>query len=242
MELAAFGPRTVTASLAFDTSAGWYTVAVPAMELSNKTRQLRAPGDVITFEDATSHIAFVRFPQPVRIKGGWVSSAIATGDGIFGWQAKGLVSCDPIPNAPPSKSPQISQVVPLYEWMLDPRDADRLTNQPRAGALILPVVSSKALELPDCAEPFRDAAPSKQVSSDFPFIARGQVQGQATSAVEVAVNGDGNVRDAWILGPSGFDALDQATLEAAKKSTYVGARAYCRPVPSIYLFFTTFVP
>jgi outer membrane biosynthesis protein TonB len=66
--------------------------------------------------------------------------------------------------------------------------------------------------------------------------------GRISTAVEVAINGDGALADAWIWGPSGFSAFDDEALRAAKASTYTGAAAYCEPVPGFYFFRVTFDP
>jgi TonB family protein len=64
----------------------------------------------------------------------------------------------------------------------------------------------------------------------------------ASTVVEVAINPDGTLLDAWVWGPSGIPQFDAEALRAAKASTYTGARGYCRPVPGEYFFRVTFAP
>lgn len=80
------------------------------------------------------------------------------------------------------------------------------------------------------------------VPPSFPDSVRGRLFSPATSTVEVAITKTGAVKDAWVIGSSGFGALDDATVQAAKQTQYTGPRAYCIPVPGTYIFRITFNP
>lgn len=235
-ELQALGARTITnATLAFDTTGGWFTVSVPATTLTVKERHYTGPSSTFVRRDYVSQMMYARFPDAVSIRHAWVYVAMASGDGAFGWQAKGAVQCDP-PPAPSPHQPAKRNFHAVYR--LDPKDQD-LAVMPSATSLVLAANTSKALENTDCAEPFRNATTKSQAQPRYPLAMRG-FSGRATTTVEVAINSDGVLEDAWVWGPSGFSPFDDAALSAAQNTTYTGARAYCRPVPGSYFFRVTF--
>lgn len=241
-ELTALGTRTViSATLAFDTSAGWYTLDVPAITLYAKERRYTAPWVSFTRRDFVSPVLYVRFPTAVTIAHAWVYNASARDDGAFGWQAMGTVTCDPPATASPEQR-KSHKLPDKNRYALDPRDDDGLSREPQQTSLIVPAASSKALESIDCAEPFRDAETKRIAVANYPDAMRGNVLGDSTTAVQVAIEPDGTLQDAWVWGPSGFTPFDQESVKAARNSTYTGARAYCRPVSSEYFFFVTFDP
>lgn len=240
--LTALGPRTISAStLAFDTSAGWYTVQLPAVTLAEKVRHYTSPVVSFTRHDYVSSVLYARFPQPVRIEHAWVSSAAAQGDGAFGWQAQGSVTCDPPPAA---AADQVRHMADLradpfkLDPKLDPKDEDHLSAAPGAMSLLLSAQASTALETAHCTDPFREATVTHQVQAHYPAV--GDALNLALTRVELAIQADGTVSDAWVWAPSGVGAFDDESVRAAKNSTYAGARAYCRAVPGTYLFDVTF--
>ncbi len=230
-DLGAVAPRALTATLAFDTSGGWYTLAVPQTELTEKDRHYTSPSATFIRRDYVSPIMYVRFPANVVIQRSWVYGAQAFDDG---WAAKGRVTCDPPGSAKPLANPR-------NDTVLDPKDRDRLDAPPAAGDLVLAAQHTSPLESTACAQPFEPAQAVKAVTPDFPNELRG-MWGIAESTIEVALGGDGSVLDAWVWGPSGSQAADQAALHAAEDSKYQGARAYCRPVSGLYLYKVTFKP
>lgn len=241
--LSALGTRTLAqTTLAFDTSAGWFTVDVPAVTLDAKERHYHSATVSFMRRDYVSPAMYVRFPQDVTINHAWVYSASAQDDGPFGWQTKGNVACDP----PAVESPQQAKRA-LYRssetfYTLADADGDKLSQVPRAGSLVIPAVSSKPLESAACAEPFSVPVVKIQAVPRYPEVARDQNAGEGTVSVQVALSGDGSLLDAWVWGPSGNTAFDEAAVRAARQSTYSGARAYCRDVPGRYFFRVTFAP
>ncbi|HLI94764.1 MAG TPA: TonB family protein [Candidatus Baltobacteraceae bacterium] len=240
-ELTGLAPRTIaTATLAFDTSAGWYTVDVPSVALVEKDRHYSAPWVDFIRHDYVSPVMYVRFPQPLTIAHGWVSSAV-TGDDGTGWQAGQTVTCDPIAMASPDqmKNAQAAHLTYRRQYTLDPKDGDHLSDSPSANSLVLTPRPAQALESSNCAEPFLAATLQHQEQPQYPHVA---VDMATSTSVEIALDPDGTVRDAWVWAPSGVPQFDQEALRAAKASTYTGARAYCQPVPAEYLFVVTFKP
>lgn len=241
--LSALGTRTITsATLAFDTSAGWYTLDVPAATLSVKERHYTSPWVAFVRHDYVSPNFYARFSQNVKINHAWVYSASAQNDAAFGWQAQGTVLCDPPPAASPA---QARGLIPAHDrqiYTLDPKDDDHLSSPPSRMSMILAATPSKPLETEDCAVPFRDATVKEQVTPAFPESMYEQPVGKSTTSVEVAIKPDGGLMDAWVWGPSGVTMFDDAGLRAARMSAYEGARSYCRDVPGRYFFRVTFEP
>lgn len=238
IELGALGARSVTAAtLAFDTDAGWYTADVPSVDLVEKNRHYSGPSVSFVRHDWISPIMYVRFPKAAVIAHAWVYSITVKGDALFGWDALGSVTCPPPPA--PSAEQRKRSTGKAAHW-IDPRDEDRISDPPSPGSLILRAKDSMPLENASCDEPFRDADVVSQARPDYPFILRETFQGEAASSVQVALQPDGSLRDAWIWGPSGFDAFDNSALHAATATKYSGARSYCQAVPSKYLFRVTY--
>ncbi len=103
-DLSALGPRTITsAKFAFHTSAGWFTLDLPATTLAEKDRHYNSAWVSFTRRDYISPILYVRFPQAATIEHAWVYAAAAENDGPFGWQAKGSVTCPPLPGQSPEQ-------------------------------------------------------------------------------------------------------------------------------------------
>jgi TonB family protein len=240
--LSALGPRTISSAvLAFDTSAGWYTVEVPGMPISEKERHYSNPTVSFVRHDYVSPKLYVRFPRAVHIDHAWVYNAQALNDGPFGWMAQGDVICDPPAAASPEQATAFRNIVrPFYK--LADVDSDGLSEPPTAKTITLPAAASKALESASCADPFREATVKHQAVPEYPSIMRGSGAGRSTVSVEVAIRADGTLADAWVWGPSGYKAFDDSALRSARISTYEGARAYCNAVPGRYFFRVTFDP
>lgn len=237
-EISALTARGIgSATLAFDTSSGWYTVDVPDTELTGKVRHYTGN---LSFEerDYVSPQMYVRFPQAVSVNHAWLYSAIATGDGL-GWQQQGTVLCPP----PPDASSQEKRRFPKRGkgMMLDHAD-DHLSDPPNATSVVLTAKASKALASTDCPEPFSDATVQDQAAPQYPEAMRGSATSDAAVGVEVAISPDGTVRDTWVRASSGYAAFDTASVAAAKRSTYKGAVSYCQAVPGTYMFDVFFDP
>lgn len=239
-ELSAEGSRTVTSMLAFDTSAGWFTASVPAVEIAEKDRHYTAPWVSFTRRDWVSPVMYLRFPGVLTVKRTWVYLARATGDS-FGWEAKGQVSCSANPG------PAIPPRLPARPPTLDPRDDDHLNASPRLNASFIPVVASLPLKQTNCGKPFEDASVATMIPPNFPeggpFPGSSVDAGvETTVAVTVIINANGSLSDAWIWESSGVPNFDRAALNAARATGYRPALAYCEAVPSQYLFKVTFTP
>ena len=227
-DLSAQGPRTVTAMLAFDTDAGWFTAAVPPVAIGEKDRHYTSPWADFMRRDFVSAKMYLQFPAAVKVRRAWVYAAQAADDD-FGWTAQGQVKCSA--SAAIAVPPNVTEPPPT----LDPKDSDRLNDPPPANAKPLIAVKSAALGRTNCGQPFSDAAVTTQTSPDYPRVLSVHAPGGAaggTSIIQVAINADGTLSDAWIWGTSGFSALDNAALDAAKHSGYRSAIAYCEPVPA----------
>jgi TonB family protein len=232
-------PRTVTrGTLAFDTSAGWFTAAVANLTIQEKDRHYSAPSISFVRHDYVSPKIYARFPQAIAIAHAWLYEASMDGNSS--------VICAPPPGSSPSQSQQAARARRHWdsEYALSPNDRDNLSEAPGAGALMLNAAPSKPLERTDCDEPFRDATVKTQAVPRYPREMSGSTIGfgPVTNAVQVQIDGDGSLIDAQIWAPSGFAAFDQASLDAVKASTYQGARSYCLPVPGTYFFHVTFDP
>lgn len=244
-ELSALGPRTITsATLAFDTSGGWFTVDVPGVTLNEKDRHYSSATASLVRRDYVAPILYVRFPTAVSVSRGWVYNATTQRDSIFGWDTAGTVQCDPAPQQVqlisldrPNSRPAVS-LTALYK--LDPRDDDMLSQ--RSGAVIIDAKPSKPLENFACTEPFRNAMVKLVAAPQYPTILREVGAGEVAATIQLAIGADGMLQDAWVAGASGYEAADAASLAAARASTYEAARAYCRPVRSEYYFYVEFDP
>lgn len=242
LELTALGPRTITsATLAFDTSAGWFTISVPAVAVTQSDRHYSGSSAAITHHDYVSQVMYARFASAITIRHAWVYNAAATGDS-FGWQTQGVVQCEP--RGAPSDEQQ--RHIPNNAHGIfapDPNDGGLSALPSKTSLILVPNVSKALEENASCAQPFRDADVKKQAQPQFPDGMTGMMNGgRATSSAMIAVNGDGSIAGAWLWASSGYAPLDAATLAAAKTSTYAGARAYCRAVPGIYRLNATFAP
>jgi TonB family protein len=249
-ELSALGPRTITtATLAFDTDAGWFTVDVPGVTLIRKARHYSEPYISFVRHDYVSPIFYARFPKPVTVVRAWVLSASAQGDSLFSWGQEGTVRCDPGTQQlrlitakdikPIAHGERYRPVLPE----LDPNDRDTLSASPPPVALVVDARQSKSLENASCIQPFQDGMVVSQATPTYPDAMRYyNVSGRVTVVVEVAIGADGKLADAWVWGPSGYKAFNDETLRAARSSTYEAARAYCQAVPSEYFFSVTFDP
>jgi TonB family protein len=69
-----------------------------------------------------------------------------------------------------------------------------------------------------------------------------QTEGEISTTIAVVVGADGKIEKAAVYKPSGVAAFDQASLQAARASTYRPKIVDCTPVESMYYFKTTFAP
>ncbi|MGB6987115.1 MAG: TonB family protein [Candidatus Aquilonibacter sp.] len=231
--LRAEGPRSVAGSVLFNTSMGWFEVEFPATPLTAHAYQMQDEFVTFTRNTFESDPLYVRFPQPVTIKGVFVASATSSGDQVFGWDAKGTVQCAPRAGfgTPPSTRPKTSLVKTL-----NPRtDLDVM---PGSNAVSAVAAITSAPGSTDCDVPFANAS-VEAASPEYPLVAENRA---ASVWVEVAVNADGTLADAWIYAPSGSRDFDAAALRAARLSKFKGGRVFCQPAGGDYLFHAVFNP
>lgn len=241
-ELYAMGPRTITqAKLAFDTGGGWYTVDVSAVTLVEKDRHYSAPWVSFVRRDYVSPVYYVRFPQSVSVAHAYVYVASAQNDGPFGWQARGVVQCDPYAMASQAQIGKMLSLRLKSPYRLDPKDDDDLSAPPSPQSLVISASLSQPLETGSCPDAFKVATVKTQTQPRFPDTVM-RPANRISTAVEVAIEADGTLADAWVWGPSSFPVFDDEAVRAAKASTYTGSAAYCRPVPGFYFFRVTFDP
>jgi hypothetical protein len=220
-DLTAQTPRSVTATIIADTSAGWFSWTTGNVALSSTKREahLRAMPRVfqlMPYVIAASPTLSVTFPEALTLRHLWVSAANAT-------------ACE----------------VPAFEGRSDtvPSDPADVARSPSA---LYPVALATPAQPPfastGCDQPFSADTVIKAEAPDYPVGVREMDVGPVGVAVEVALDRDGNIVGTWIYAGSGFAELDRASLQAAPKSTYRGSISYCRPVYSTYVFLTNFMP
>ncbi len=237
-DLSALGARSLDrATLAFDTTAGWFTAKVPAVAFGEKLRHYTSVTVRFVRRDWVSPIMYVRFPVALKISHAWVFDAQVHGDGPFGWEAKGDVTCSP----PSTAETRAGRNDIRLDPKLDPKDEDALWLPPGPASIVLDAQSAKALETTSCSDPFRPATAVYAAQPAYPDELTAQAPSGVT-LVELAINRDGSRADAWIWAPSGYAAFDEAALNAAKASRFENARSYCTDVPGQYLFKVTFLP
>lgn len=125
------------------------------------------------------------------------------------------------------------------EPKLNANDVDPLGAAPAAAATVFKAVRSGKLETATCSRPFADASVHKLVVPAYPPALRTSLISGWTG-IAVAINGDGSLIDSWVWAPSAVDPFDSAALNAVHQSTFVGAIAYCKPVPALYNYFILF--
>ncbi len=237
-KIGALGKRTVNGLIAIETDKGWFTAPFAKLSFYSETRSF-APGrlsfDLTMF---TAPTQFVTFPQNVIVRSMWVTQASATGDGAFGWQARGSTPCDPPVSVVPTGFEGVWSEPDSIEH--PPTTFVSPFAKPSVAAVATPVDAPVGL---GCEHPFVGAsivAPAKGV---WPDTIGPAYKGDASLLYyAVALDARGRVTDVspWGGVPEDdrdvADVLAYAEVAAARKTTYAPAIALCRPVPSIYFF------
>ena len=237
-DFTALTPRSVDATIVADTNDGWYSWSVTGVSVP-LAHHVVSYGKALSFayDMAESAPLAVAFPSPVMVRHAWVTTAKTSGESALGWDAKGQVSCDvpafrtasdaieptPPPNVPPSAAATPS---PL---------PSPLTAPARAAHAPAPFDSTL------CAQPFGLARPVQAAMLEEPNASFSRST-PGSAEIAVAIDKDGNLLDAWVLGSSGNFSFDRAALRAAKASTYSGAMSYCMAVKSLNIFRAQFTP
>lgn len=233
--LGAESARVVKGEIAIETDAGWFAAPFADVALAAHVSRYDTDQGTYALAQAVSPLLYVRFPKPVTVKGLWVQRAAAPGESEFGWGSRGEVTCAPTPyrrvEDPSRKSLPADHL----------HDEDRLSYDvpPRAKDAVASAQRIEPLATSACANPFDEAWATDIAVPHYP---QGVRNAGAVVIAKVAVSSEGHLIDAWVVGNSGLTTFAPYALAAAQQTTYHSAIAYCRPVPSIYLFRTTFSP
>ena len=227
--LSAFGPRSVSGDLTLKTSLGWFSAAFPSTPLTQQVAHFRVAGDAYTRTVFRSPVLYIRFPEPLTVEYLWVSDARSVGDRTFDWDAKGDVRCAPPAAIGVPKEPYDDA------GRLDPKHALQAT--PPSDAPIAIATTTSAPGSLTCAKPFTDARVTRPVAPRYP---QGLEPITTMVMVEVAIGSDGSVDGDWVYAPAPVDALNLASLKAARESTFAAGTAFCKPAPGYYLFRTDY--
>lgn len=233
--LSGLSSRTVSGTLVMHTENGWYTLPFTNVVLTQYQEQWQDQYVRFTTPLFLSPVFYLRFSQPVTVSGWFVSEASTSGEVVFGWDAKGKVTCasgrDISVVAFGAKASTSTRVSRGDLHWLNPLPTSSAA-PPSDTPMLTPALTS-APGSTDCAVPFADAVVTKAIAPSFPPASRGE---NGETFVQVAVSADGHLDDAWVWGPSGDKLLDAAALEAAQDSKYAPARAFCQDVPGMYFF------
>lgn len=225
------GARSVRATLALDTDAGWFTAAIPQTPLVAFRAKMSTRYATYEKQYWRSPKIYVDFGKPVTIKHYFLVNVLTD---AAEWAQRGAVTC--LPHNIPVPSQQHTGDNDKVRILNDDRD---LSAAPAPGDTVLKAAPSPALASDKCAQPFKPAMARDAIAPNYP-AELGPVK--TVSVAEIALDADGNIVDAWTDRPSGYDAFDNAAVHAAMASKYSGAISYCTPIPSLYLFHVTFDP
>lgn len=220
--LGAMSARNVTGTFFVETDKGWFAADFKDVPL-RPFEQTYTDESTFGMNDYLSGPLMVTFPSAVKILYEFVRSASTHGETILGWDTEGTVSCEPTGRRDPKRRSGYAEP--------DPQPFDV------AGAVAITARAVPVQKATNCDEPF-SLARIKQISyARYPALfneAAGTALPKGATISIVALNADGSILDSWLWETSGNQALDQAALDAAKKTTYAPARAFCENVPSYY--------
>ncbi len=158
--LSAEGARTVSGSVLFRTSAGWFVARFASIALTARAYRYASDSATFTRTAYESDPIYAQFPQSVKIDKAFVANASASGDQIFGWDARGDAPCGGIESAGVDGPWVTNKIHPL-----DPRvDLDAL---PPSGEAI---ANAALTSVPggSCTQPVGEAVVDKPVAPYFP--------------------------------------------------------------------------
>lgn len=236
LELVADGPRSMqTATVIFDTDAGWFSAALPGSVFVPKVRTYEDDFPAYQRHQWVSPTVHVAFERPVQIARAWIGSAVFSSD-PEGWSKLGQIAC------PPPASEHLESAGDTRRSPMRPSAWEPLWMPPAAGEAVVKPAKMAPLYAAACAHPFVAASAENVVPPEYPpSIA--QMQGATlTGVIVLSLAPGGKLIDAAFWRSTGLQPFDDAALRAAKQATYTGAVSYCRPVPSEYFFVTTFSP
>lgn len=232
LSLSANSARTVSGHVALQTDNGWFEVPFDGVNLTSRTRRYQGPSVVFTRTDFESPTLFATLPSAAIVRAAFVEDATVTNEHALGWdtQSHACVGYAYDPSHPRKNGP--IGIVAL--------DKDPAVTPPPPGTPLLHASIASAPGSTNCSQPFADAKVSEAMKPDFPLGYH--VDQPYVSLIEIAVDATGKLGDAWVYAPSGVKAFDDAALRAARQSTYVAPRSFCRDVPGVYIFRAVFHP
>ncbi len=231
--LAAFSRRAVRGTVTIKTNDGWFTAAFPSVRLTEQTLHMRGRTSVYTRMVFRSPALYVRFPHPVTVQYLYVGDAQARGDRIFGWDAKGDVTCQ----APAGIGVRNTPMHAHPDTLIDAKHV--LQAPPGPNDVVATAAIASAPGPLDCKVPFQYAVATHPVVPDVPLAMQdGRYRGVVK--IEIAVGANGSLDDAWVYSPSGYRDFDEAALSAVRKSTFKAGRSFCSAEPGLYLFRVNF--
>jgi TonB family protein len=231
--VSAEGPRSVQGRIAVRGDDSWYLIDFPKTQLSAYHERWRDAYVEYTRTTFASAVLYVRFPSPIARLDAFTYDAQSFGDPAFGWDAQGLVGC----SAPAGFGLAYGGSKGSVLTLLNPRTD--LAEPPVSNADVLTARLTSPPGRLDCAVPFANARATEAAAPVYPL---GSDAVATLVYVEIVVDKDGSLADAWIYAPSGRKPFDDAALEAARKSTFAPGTAFCGPAPGSYLFRAEFNP
>lgn len=213
-------PRTVDASLIADTDRGWFAWNVNAAALLKTPLLATGPREAASGYAGESSPLAVAFPVPLVVKHAWVVRAKADG-------ADRAADCEvpAFPSASIIATQTSGHPVPTPSPLPSPQS---------------PAVAAKSASAPFpvelCAKAFEPARVTDAARPALPQSARDRGLGTVDSYVEIVLDEEGRLLDSWTYRSAGWEPIDLAALDAARRSSYAPATSYCRPVKSLYLF------
>jgi hypothetical protein len=178
----------------------------------------------------------VHFAQPVTITGAVVTALGATAASCSApympWTENGRVA--PYVGGenffwhmrPPNPRPKPVEVIDEASlWKRFDEDAARST----------PAEATSRVATPPCAEPNRSANLAEPTRANMPPFVPDRNYASVSSAL-VTIGPNGDLVSTTLIVSSHYAPLDQAVLNAAKRSTYTPGRFHCAAVAGSYVF------
>lgn len=236
LELVADSPRSMqTATVIFDTDAGWFSVTLPPSSFAPKVRSYEDVFPSYERHQWVSPIVHIGFAAPVQISRAWIGSAVVSSD-TEGWTKLGQIAC------PPPASEKLQSAGYAKRSEMRPAQWEPLWMPAEPGEATLLPAKMAPLYSSSCPHPFAAATAQHVVPPDYPSSIA-QMQGATlTSVLVLSLGPDGKLVDDTVWKSTGLRQFDEAAMKAANAATYSAAVSYCRPVPAEYLFVTTFSP
>ena len=225
LEFQSDGPRTVSGSLFVLGTDGWYQADFTSVPLAQADVTVSEPGVQYTRHPYRSQPVYVTVPDAFGALAAFVVQAQATGDPNYGWDARGMVACDPPPDPRPVATAMATRFA-SGEPALSPV-------QPASTVLHAQSIAAPSGFSLQCADPFAAVQQTSKANAEFDAGSLG-VRGDFVAFIRVAVNEHGKVDSAWPWVSSGYPEYDKAMVLQAERSYYTAARSFCTPVRGYY--------